>query len=223
MAIDIGQILFAEILRMSEYPGSPFTGNIVNDLIMFLLVPSVFIIIIVYVLTGRMFRNHKIRLLLGITLYLFIIAGGYYQMFARLAGPYFLILLVFVGVLYFFAEHFGFKRDDGSGGGGGRQGFNTREAAISSSHAQATATLLNSIEIQCGVVRSTKEGPDQRLLPEALKELGRLVVEFRNLKAGMKFNAGERARYSTLLAVHKTDENRILKEAEAILKSKIIK
>lgn len=114
---DIGTILFVEILQMSQYPGSPFTGNIFQDLIMFLFVPSVFIILIIYMTVARILPSQmtKFRLLLGIAVYLFIIAGGYYPAFALLAGPYFIFLIFVLGLLYFVLEHFR--------GGGGRSSF----------------------------------------------------------------------------------------------------
>lgn len=110
MPADIGQLIFADILGMTIYPGSPFTGNLVRDLIMFLFIPSVFIIVFVIVLLGRLAvgaLTGKIRLLLGIALYLFIIAGGYYSVFALLAGPYFIFLIFILGLLYFIPSHFG--------------------------------------------------------------------------------------------------------------------
>lgn len=120
---DIGSLLFRDILQMNEYPGAPFTGNIGNDLIMFLLVPSVFIILVVYMLLGRLFWHTggqgKLRVLVGITIYLFIIAGGYYSAFARLAGPYFLVLIFIYGLLYFFFGHFSIREGGGYSAGGG--------------------------------------------------------------------------------------------------------
>ena len=48
----------------------------------------------------------RLRLLVGITTYLFIIAGGYYQVFALIAGQYFVFLIFILGLLFFFLEHF---------------------------------------------------------------------------------------------------------------------
>lgn len=107
---DIGQIIFVQLLQMTDYPGSPFTGDIARDLIMFLLVPSVFIILVVYMMVGRVLppdaTYNKLRVLLGVTTYLFIIAGGYYRTFALLAGPYFIFLVFVLGILFFLMEHF---------------------------------------------------------------------------------------------------------------------
>src|SRR3989344_756907 len=105
---DIGQILFSEILGMSQYPGSPFTGELFRDLILFLIVPSIFIIIVIYSTIGRVLASShvRMRLLLGVGLYLFIIASGYYSVFALLAGPYFIFLIFIAGLLYFVMGHF---------------------------------------------------------------------------------------------------------------------
>ncbi len=109
---DIGILLFVDILKMTEYPGSPFTGNIINDLVMFLLVPTIFIIVVIYTLVGRLTPNGKIKLLLSVGIFLFIVFGGYYPMFAYLAGPYFLFLIIFLGLIMFFFGHFGLRRGE---------------------------------------------------------------------------------------------------------------
>lgn len=113
---DVGELLFRSILRMSQYPGSPFTGNIVNDLVMFFFIPTVFIIIVIYTLVQRITVHPKLNLLMSVAFYLFIVFGGYYGMFALLAGPYFLFLLIIMGLLFFFLGHFGLRRPQGGAG-----------------------------------------------------------------------------------------------------------
>lgn len=116
---DIGYLIFVEILKITEYPGPPFTGDIIRDLVMFLLIPSVFIILFVYMLLGRMFlpQQSKLRLLLGVSIYLFIWAGGYFRTFALLAGPYFIFLIFVLGLIYFIPAHLGVRQEGGVGGG----------------------------------------------------------------------------------------------------------
>ncbi|MFA4819797.1 MAG: hypothetical protein WC613_02440 [Candidatus Aenigmatarchaeota archaeon] len=116
MAYDIGTSLFVELLGMTQYPGSPFTGNIFRDLIMFFIVPTIFIIMVLYIMSGRIIPNRNFRVMLGVGAYLFIIAGGYYSFFALLAGPYFIFLIFILGVLGYLGSHF---RPHGGGGGGG--------------------------------------------------------------------------------------------------------
>lgn len=139
---DIGYMIFAEFLGMAQYPGDPFTGNIYRDLIMFLLVPTIFIIMILYIMSGRIIPDKKFRIMLGVGAYLFIIAGGYYSFFALLAGPYFIFLIFILGVLGYLMRHFRPSGGGYSGGGGGfsrgepgreaskvRAGFNTEQRA----------------------------------------------------------------------------------------------
>lgn len=129
---DIGYLIFAQLLGMTEYPGAPFTGQIARDLILFLLVPSIFIIMIVFVLLGRIaVHQRQIRILLGVGIYLFILASGYYRTFALLAGPYFVVLIFVLGLIYFIPSHFrvrGSGMPGRSAGGGGRgRGFTSMD------------------------------------------------------------------------------------------------
>lgn len=127
---DIGEILFREILGMSSYPGSPFTGNIFQDLILFFFVPTVFLIIFVYVASAIVIapENSKLRLLMGIAIYAFIIASRYFEGFAIFASQFYFIFVIFLGIIYFLGRHFrrpggGRMAYEGGGHGGGRMGY----------------------------------------------------------------------------------------------------
>ncbi|MEM7815236.1 MAG: hypothetical protein QXF55_02765 [Candidatus Aenigmatarchaeota archaeon] len=117
--LDVGSLLFREILRMYEYPGAPFTGELVRDLVLFFFVPTVFIIMVIFFATsivmGPAWRG--MRLLFGIAAYLFIIVSGYYPIFAYIAGPYFFFLIIVLGLLFFLLRHF--RRPTLREGGGG--------------------------------------------------------------------------------------------------------
>lgn len=129
---DIGYMLFVQVLGMTEYPGQPFTGIIARDLILFFLVPTIFIIFIVYILLGRLaVQARKIRLLLGLGIYLFILAGGYYRVFALLAGPYFIVLIFVLGILYFIPTHFRVQGGGMPGRAAGRHHDEGEERALS--------------------------------------------------------------------------------------------
>jgi hypothetical protein len=119
---DIGELVFRNILQVNDYPGSPFTGVVINDLVMFFFIPTVFIIVIIYTLVGRLTDDKKIKLLMGIAFYLFIIFGGYFRIFMLLAGPYFLFLIIILGIVFFFLGHFGLGRGHALGGGSGAGG-----------------------------------------------------------------------------------------------------
>ena len=113
--LDIGRILFVEILKMTEYPGGIFSNHtIMENLVLYFLVPTVFIIIFLYVTVGRFFPHQKIRLVLSITIYLFIIVSGFYAGFAYFAGPYVIFLIVIGGILFLYS-HFGMKQQGGGG------------------------------------------------------------------------------------------------------------
>jgi len=141
MAIDIGYTLFVEILRMSQYPGAPFTGDIVRDIVMFFFIPTVFIILFVFMLLGTMFpRGWPLRALTGIAIWLFIVFGGYYGVFAAIAGPYFFILIFILGGLFFLRGHIGVRVEGGAvpGIGGGHahgpQGSENRARKLSEAY-----------------------------------------------------------------------------------------
>ncbi|MEM7819905.1 MAG: hypothetical protein QXD48_03695 [Candidatus Aenigmatarchaeota archaeon] len=118
-AEDIGYVIFVQLFGMAEYPSSPFTGNIIRDLIQFLFIPTVFILLLIYMILGRLFSltlgaQVKLRVLVGVAIYLFILTSGYYKIFAYLAGPYFIFLIFILGLFYFIFSHFGAR---GEGGG----------------------------------------------------------------------------------------------------------
>lgn len=143
---DIGYMLFVQVLGMTEYPGQPFTGIIVRDLILFFLVPTIFIIFVVYILLGRLaVEAKKIRLLLGLGIYLFILAGGYYRAFALLAGPYFVVLIFVLGILYFIPTHFRVQRGGGMPGhaAGGRHYESEDEERATSQFPRWVLSALN--------------------------------------------------------------------------------
>jgi hypothetical protein len=104
---DIGALLFRDILKIYQYPGAPFTGNIINDLISYFFIPMVFVIFFIYMLLGRIVVGVKwLRLLMGLAIFLFMIVNGWFAMFALMAGPYFVFLIVVLGALYFIPSHF---------------------------------------------------------------------------------------------------------------------
>src|SRR3989344_3839186 len=122
MVADIGSFIFVDLLGMTMYPGYPFTGIIVRDAIQFLFIPSVFIVLVIYMLVGRLaVPGHKIRIMIAVSAYLFIITGGDYKVFALLAGPYFIFLIFILGLLYFIPAHFG-----GIGDGHASYSYNRR-------------------------------------------------------------------------------------------------
>ncbi|MBI4895962.1 MAG: hypothetical protein HY832_00225 [Candidatus Aenigmarchaeota archaeon] len=110
--IDIGEFIFVTILKMTQYPSAPFSGEIVSDLVMFLFVPSIFIILIIYQILNRLFESgpRKFKFLFGVGFYLVIIFQGFYAVFAYFAGPYFIFLIFVYGLFFYLIEHFPIAR-----------------------------------------------------------------------------------------------------------------
>jgi len=204
MVADIGSVLFVDLLGMTMYPGSPFTGNIVRDAIQFLFIPSVFIILVLYILLGRLAAvGSKIRILIGVAAYLFIISAGYYKTFALLAGPYFIFLIFILGLLYFIPAHFG-------GGGAAHSGRSFRGNA-----GQSDASFLEGSGGSEGlgrrlyVLEQSKRSLDAAIkelqkdpTPDSRRELGTMLsksaamdAEIRILKGDIKYSPSARAAY----------------------------
>ena len=224
---DIGQTLFRDVLQMRDYPGGSFSGRtITENLIMFFLVPTVFIILVVYMMVGRILPGEytKLRLLLGVTSYLFIVAGGYYGVFALLAGPYFIFLIFIMGLLYFLLGHF--RGGEGPGGtrygGGGRHGGGT--ATTEGDVGELAALKLNELK---GAVLAAKtsmrsmKGNTYGLqgMVAANSEIGRLMAELNSLKSQFRYNPGAQASYKFKIHKLHLNEGQILKDAEHYLGS----
>ena len=196
---EIGQILFSEILKMQEYPGSPFTGNIFNDLVMFFFIPTVFIILVVYMMVARVLPvGYKgFRFLLGIAAYMFIIVGGYYSVFAYLAGPYFMFLIFVMGLLFYFTRHF--QRTGGPGGGGGpssmmTQGVDDRVQALV--NAEIEAEELNT------QIKEAKHLANPQNVPQMQQRLAEVNAQIRRIKPNVMHHPGENIQYQMLRHKH---------------------
>ncbi|MFH1421060.1 MAG: hypothetical protein ABIG30_03830 [Candidatus Aenigmatarchaeota archaeon] len=126
MAFEITQLLFGDILRC-DWCLAHQTGNIMEDVVMLFLLPTIILILFVYVLLKdlKIIPNKMMRLLLGFAVYMFVIFGGYYNMFAELAKTYFVILIFVLGIMYFVVGHFikGPATAEGAPGGGGEPGL----------------------------------------------------------------------------------------------------
>lgn len=94
--------------------------DVINQLAFFLFFPSVFIILFIYVLSDGILStiNPKFKVLLGISIYTFIVLSGWYSLFLWISQFWFIFIILIVGIWFFFRKMFG--RGGGSGGGGGR-------------------------------------------------------------------------------------------------------
>jgi hypothetical protein len=169
---------------MPEWPGAPFTGEVFTDLVQFFLVPTVFMILIIYFALGSLFggAHSKFRMLFGIAAYLFVITGGYFRTFALIAGPYFLFLIFGLGLVWFLLRQFRLVR----GGGGGAPGAGglllQRREKVFESRAKRLREQIESVEKQ--IVGSRD--------PERIAELTKKLQDLREELKDEEMAAAER-------------------------------
>ncbi len=198
---DIGRTLFVELLNARNYPGSPFSGNPVNDIILFFLVPTILIIMIIYMMVGRIFPvgYKSLRLLLGIGAYLFIIASGYYGFFMQLAGPTFIFFIFILGVLFFFLE-FVFSRRGGGGtrvGGGGARGAGATLENVGESLAKQLVLKQIQLKEQEAGLKSARTANDPRT-GDYESRVAEIRAEIKVLEGEIRLNPAERIAYNAL-------------------------
>ncbi len=198
---EIGQILFIEILKMQEYPGAPFTGNIFNDLVMYFFIPTVFIILVVYMMVSRVLPTayKGMRFLLGIAAYMFIIVGGYYSVFAYLAGPYFIFLIFIMGILFYFTRHF--HPSGGQGGGGGQQQLAAQTGAADGRVQELLRLKIEATELDVEIKEAKKLANPQNV-PQMLSRMAELRAQIRMIEPKVMHNPIENAQYQMLKAKH---------------------
>lgn len=199
---DIGELLFRDILKMTEYPGAPFTGNIINDIVMLFFIPTVFIILVITILVLRIgLPSQRLAVLLGIAFYLFIVFGGYFRIFALLAGPYFLFMLIIIGIFAFLLGHFGIGTRGGApAAGGGRMSGSavgtTLEGADTSLAKQLVLKQIMMREQEAGLQRA-RQSNDPRT-GEYESRVAQLRAEIKVLEGEVRYDVGEQAAYARL-------------------------
>jgi hypothetical protein len=178
---DFMSVLFRDILRMTQYPGAPFSGDVLQDLVNFFLFPTVFLILFIYVIIGVLFTRAqpKFRLLVGITLYLVIIVNGWFSTFALL-GQFYILLLIALGVVYFVLAHFGI-RIGGAVPGGAAPGASSearREFKVIKSRRERIENELEALEARLAAAKQKGDFEEaeriQRKIIEKRDELHRL-------------------------------------------------
>ena len=92
----------------------------IGPLFYFLLFPIVFTILFIYILSSTILHGGNLtkgmRLLIGISIFIFIIISGWYPVMLVLSEFWFIMIIVLFGAWYFIGKHWGEK----PGGGGGR-------------------------------------------------------------------------------------------------------
>ncbi len=94
----------------------------IGPLFYFLLFPIVFTILFIYILSSSILSGGKLtkgmQLLIGISVFIFIIISGWYPIMLVLSEFWFIMIIVLFGMWYFIGKHKG----GGGGGGGGKGG-----------------------------------------------------------------------------------------------------
>jgi len=94
----------------------------IGPLFYFLLFPIVFTILFIYILSSTILHGGNLtkgmRLLIGISVFIFIIISGWYPVMLVLSEFWFIMIIVLFGAWYFIGKH----RGGGGGGSGGKGG-----------------------------------------------------------------------------------------------------
>ncbi len=94
--------------------------NPIEGLFYLVFFPSVFAILFIYVLSGSIIRGSEsfpkgLRLLIGISVFLFIIFQGWYTALVSISKLWFILIIILGGLWWFIKAHFG---ERGKAGGG---------------------------------------------------------------------------------------------------------
>ena len=97
----------------------------IGPLFYFLLFPAVFTIVFIFILMGSVvgggLKEHAgLRILVGVTAFIFIIISGWYPIMLVLSEFWYIAAIILAGFWYFIGSHFG--KSGGGGGGGGKGG-----------------------------------------------------------------------------------------------------
>jgi hypothetical protein len=92
----------------------------IGPLFYFLLFPIVFTILFIYILSSTILHGGNLtkgmRLLIGISVFIFIIISGWYPIMLVLSEFWFIMIIVLFGAWYFFRKHWGEKPGGGPKG-----------------------------------------------------------------------------------------------------------
>lgn len=184
-------MLFVDILQIHEYPGSPFTGNIMVDLVQFFLIPTILLLIFVHVVLENIpivsNMDSRLKLFFAIAVCLYIIVTGLFRIFALLAGPYFILVVFIIGFLYFIGAHFEKKTTPSKGSQAGQQStsflsaLDTKNEIIEELNNEKKF-LENEIERLEKAIKTTDMQIKQVPSKDALVVLRKMMEELRELK-----------------------------------------
>jgi len=144
----------------------------VGPLFYFLLFPLVFTILFIYILSSTILHGGNLtkgmRLLIGISVFIFIIISGWYPIMLVLSEFWFIMIIVLGGLYYFLTRHRG---GEGGAPGGGPKG---QMPGLNSQN------LQNQIWNRVFFRMSGQEQRMEKMVDMALKEMKNLVDASKN-------------------------------------------
>jgi len=171
----------------------------VGPIVYFLLFPAVFTILFIMILMSKVnvARDNRVKLLVGITAFIFIIISGYYPIMLILSEFWYLVI-VLLGFIWFVTGHFG-RGDDNQGGQqrrGGMPGMALggamdalEEAAIKNMDVEEKRVLYERFDTAIMKVDSVAAGLEAgssdawRSHSDALKEASDILEEFKTKRS----------------------------------------
>lgn len=198
-AFEFAQLFFGEFLRC-DWCLAHQTGNVMEDLVMLFLLPTIILILFVYVLLKdlKILSGSKVmKLLIGLAVYLFVIFGGYYSMFAELAKTYFIILIFILGILYFVVGHFiaGPPKEGGGGGGQGLVQKLIEPDKLKYENKKELALVREEKDQLDRQIHELKNRPQDQTTNAALVALGSKKLELQRREQELLFALGKRRVY----------------------------
>ncbi|MCJ7816237.1 MAG: hypothetical protein MUP55_00100 [Candidatus Aenigmarchaeota archaeon] len=139
----------------------------IGPLFYFLLFPIVFTILFIYILSSSILSGGKLtkgmQLLIGISVFIFIIISGWYPVMLVLSEFWFIMIIVLFGAWYFIGKHRG-GETKASKGGGGLPGLGGAMGGLMKIKSQRDEIKLgtDSLNMAARLIRQMEDGTMQR-------------------------------------------------------------
>ncbi|GEM_PF-2413362 len=146
-----------------------------GPLFYFLLFPSVFILIFIYILTGSLLRGMGglrggLKILVSVTVYIFVVISGLYAVVLPLSEMWYIAIIILFGLWYLITRHFGGGGGvPAQGGGAGRMpeaagvisGIRGHVVKVKDSRREIEGAISN-VENAIRLTKSIKAGKSER-------------------------------------------------------------
>jgi hypothetical protein len=165
----------------------------IGPLFYFLLFPIVFTILFIYILSSTILHGGNLtkgmRLLVGISVFIFIIISGWYPVMLVLSEFWFIMIIVLFGAWYFIGKHRGGGVGSPGKGGGSLPGLGGISGEITSRiYRDATGQTKRSerwVDLQLTQMRTIAEVVEKdtsawRAYSTAITQCQEAVLEYRN-------------------------------------------